>query len=160
MKIIAWNCQGLGHDPAICSLLTLQKEDPNILFLSETKMDRGKIEWLQWHLGLINMVVKDCDGRSGGLAFFWHNGINFHLRTTSWLYIDGDMVEADGFIWRLTGFYGEVKSDQKERSWQAPRTLNAGRRRPWLCLGDFNEILFRHEKDGGVPRPQICNGQN
>lgn len=27
---------------------------------------------------------------------------------------------------------------------------------PWLCAGDFNEILFQHEKEGGKPRPQAC----
>lgn len=27
---------------------------------------------------------------------------------------------------------------------------------PWLCVGDFNEILFQHEKEGGNPRSQVC----
>jgi hypothetical protein len=51
--------------------------------------------------------VKDCQGRSGGLAIFWQNGINFQLPGMSRLYIDGEVVEKDGFIWRLTGFYRE-----------------------------------------------------
>ena len=25
---------------------------------------------------------------------------------------------------------------------------------PWLCAGDFNEILFEFEKEGGAPKPQ------
>jgi exonuclease III len=113
----------------------VQKEDPDILFLTETKMDRGGIEGLRWRLGFTNMVVKDCKGKSGGLAIFWRNGVNFQLRTVSRLYIDGDVVENDGFIWRLTGFYGEPSSDKKEVSWRALRTLNASRRHPWLCMG-------------------------
>jgi hypothetical protein len=72
------------------------------------------------------------------------------------LYIDGEVVEDDGFIWRFTGFYDVPCSDRKELSWKALRTMNAARRRPWLCMGDFNEILMGHEKEGGVPKPQIC----
>ena len=28
--------------------------------------------------------------------------------------------------------------------------------KPWLCAGDFNEVLFSHEKEGGTPRSQRC----
>ena len=80
MKLIAWNCRGLGNSLAIRSLLNLQKEeDPNILFLSETKMDEKRIEGLRWKLGLTNLVVKDCKGKSGGLSIFWRKEINLQL---------------------------------------------------------------------------------
>lgn len=38
-------------------------EDPDILFLSETKIDENRISGLRWKLGLANMVVKDCNGK-------------------------------------------------------------------------------------------------
>ena len=122
-------------------------------------MDRRRIEGLRWHLGLTNLAVKDCEGRSGGLAIFWRKGVKFHLRAASRLYIDGEVEDDDGSFWRLTGFYGKPKSYRKELSWSAMRTLNVASavvRRPCLCLGDFNEILLSHEKEGGLPRPQVC----
>ena len=129
---------------------------PDILFLSETKMDRRRIEGLRWKLGLTNLVVNDCNGKSGGLAIFWRKEIDLHLRGTSRLYIDADVVEADGFVWRFTGFYGEPKSEKKDLSWKVLRTLSAARRRPWLRVGDFNEVLLGCEKEGGQPKPQGC----
>jgi len=107
MKLIAWNYRGLGNGPTIRSLLNLQKEeDPDILFLSETKMDSRRMEGLRWKLGMTNLVVKDCKGKGGGLAIFWKKEIDLHLRGVSRFYIDADVVEKDGFTWRFTGFYG------------------------------------------------------
>jgi exonuclease III len=132
-------------------LLNIQKEeDPDILFLSETKMDERRIDVFQWKLGMTNMMVKDCVGRSEGLAVFWKREVNVHVRMMSRFYIDADVTEVDGFVWRLTDFYGEPSSERKHLSWQALRVLNAARRHPWLCMGDFNEILLGCEKEGGA----------
>ena len=66
MKIIAWNCRGLENTSAVRGLLDLQKlESPDILFLSETKMDWKRIERFRWILKMPNLVVKDCNGLSG-----------------------------------------------------------------------------------------------
>ena len=132
MRQITWNCQGLGNGPTVRSLLNIQKEDPDILFLSETKMEENKVKGFRWKLGMINCFTKDCDGRSGGLALFWKNGVDLHVRAVSRLYIDVDVTENDGFIWWFMGFYGEPSSDKKDLSWHALRVLNAARRRPWI----------------------------
>ena len=99
MKLIAWNCQWLGNALAVHGLLNIQKqEDPDILFLSETKMEENKVKGFRWKLGMINCFTKDCDGRSGGLALFWKNGVDLHVRAVSRLYIDVDVTENDGLI--------------------------------------------------------------
>jgi exonuclease III len=71
MKICGWNGWGVGNGPAVRGLCDLiNKEDPDVLFLSETKMDRRRIKGLRWKLGRPNVIVKDSVGQSGGLALF------------------------------------------------------------------------------------------
>ena len=64
------------------------------------------------------------------------------------------MLVDDGREWRLIGIYGEPRWEEKEKTWEALRTLHGRMHKPWLALGDFNEILFHHEKEGGRPRAQ------
>jgi exonuclease III len=71
MKIIARNYRELGNASTVRGLLELQKqESPDILFLSELKMDRKRMERFRWMLNIPNLMVKDCKGLSGGLAPF------------------------------------------------------------------------------------------
>jgi exonuclease III len=125
MKIAGWNSRGLRNDPAIRGLLEFQKwEDPDVLFLSEAKLTEEKIEWLKWKLRMPNMIVKNCEGRSGGLVIFWKNEINVRLiGFISKYHIDTKITEADGFVWRFTGIYREPKTELRKNTWKLLRTL-------------------------------------
>jgi exonuclease III len=117
MKLISWNCHGMGNASAVRGLLDLQKqEDPDILFLAETKMDTRKIEKFRWMLGLANMVCKSCVGKSGGLALFWRKCIYVNLQTMSKYFIDATVTTDEG-SWRFTGLYGEPNSKKKAITW-------------------------------------------
>lgn len=77
----------------------MQKEkDPDILFLSETKMDQNWMEQFRWKLGMANVVMRKCEGQSGGLAIFWKKEVTLRLNTVSRLYIDVDVVDTDGLV--------------------------------------------------------------
>lgn len=56
--------------------------------------------------------------------------------------------------WRFTSFYGESRRELRYRSWDYLRYLNTQSDLPWLCAGDFNEVLEAHEQFGGQGRPE------
>ena len=158
MKAVRWNGRGLGNQPAVQGLQDLQKEEhPDVLFLSETKLDRKGMERLKVTLNMPNMECRDCEGRSGGLAIFWKKDVNLVVRPVmSRYHIDVEITGDDGFVWRLTGMYGESKSGEKDKTWRLLKLLHGQASLPWICFGDFNEILFDSEKQGGQPRAQSC----
>jgi hypothetical protein len=69
-------------------------------------------------------------------------------------YIDVIVQESPEKIWRLTGIYGEPRWEDKYKTWDRMRELHAQNNLPWVTIGDFNEILYSHEKEGGNTRPQ------
>jgi hypothetical protein len=68
-------------------------------------------------------------------------------------YIDAK-INFEGKSWRFTGIYGEPRTKQRNRTWEAIRYLKSQDDLPWLCAGDFNEITKGEEQLGGKPRSE------
>jgi endonuclease/exonuclease/phosphatase family metal-dependent hydrolase len=86
---------------------------------------------------------------------FWRDGVNLKARLKSKYHIDAEITEEDGSKWRFTGIYGEPKLEGREATWCLLRTIRHHSDKPWICAGDFNEILMQCEKEGGTARTQI-----
>lgn len=52
-----------------------------------------------------------------------------------------NFVSSRNRVWRFTGFYGEVRRELRFQSWELLRLLKSKSDLPWLCAGDFNEVL-------------------
>lgn len=50
--------------------------------------------------------------------------------------------------WRITGFYGYPESSRRQASWNLLRSLANVSSLPWVCIGDFNDLLAANEKRG------------
>jgi hypothetical protein len=48
--------------------------------------------------------------------------------------------------------YGEPKADRRRIFWDRLRFLKAQWDGPWVCLGDFNEVLYSDEHLGANAR--------
>ncbi|BFG40545.1 hypothetical protein CerSpe_268190 [Prunus speciosa] len=154
MNMLTWNCQGLGNPSTIHALSSLiQQKVPKLVFLSETRCNKSKLETIKFRLGFSNMFVVPSRGFLGGLCLLWRDDVDLSILSYSSNHIDAtcDNIGIEG-KWRLTGFYGCPQSADRSFSWNLLSTLGQHSSLPWICFGDFNEILSVSEKRGGRTR--------
>lgn len=158
MNTLCLNCRGCGRSEAVRDIRNIvDMHNPVVLFLSETKMSANRSQDLRWRLGFPNAFGVNCDaGLGGGLVVMWKNKVNMELKTYSKYHIDMRVTEnaGDSRSWRFTGFYGDSKRSQRKESWRMLRFLRNESDLPWLCAGDFNEILHDQEQFGGNDREE------
>ena len=148
MKTFSLNCCGLGNPETVSELHTIvRKEDPNIVFLMETRLKLRNLEFLRVCLGMCGCFGVDRHGYGGGLALLWNSSVNLHIQSYSHHHIDADVLH-DGMRWRITDFYGRPERGLHSHSCAFLRRLCSVRCLPWLVLGDFNEITSLEEKWG------------
>ena len=100
------------------------------------------------------LIVPSC-GHSGGLALLWTREIDLEIKSYSNHHIDAIVSKTNSnFKWRITGFYGHPQAHLRQFSWDLLAYLKGQYQLPWICFGDFNEILSMEEKLGGLLRPQ------
>lgn len=105
---------------------------------------------LKWSLGFSQGVAVDCEGQSGGMALWWRDHVSVSVRPWCQYYIDAK-ITANSVSYRFTGIYGEPIVAERMKTWDAIRYLARQDNLPWLCAGDFNEVLFQTEQQGGNP---------
>nr|XP_023911327.1 uncharacterized protein LOC112022938 [Quercus suber] len=131
----------------------VRKREPLLVFLVKTKARVGRIRGIQAKLNYTQGIVVPSDGRSGGLALLWKEGVDVRFKSCSNAHIDVVVRESPSSpVWRATGFYGQPESEKRYISWQLLEVLGDQCEMPWIVFGDFNEIVFSHEKSGGSER--------
>ena len=153
MNCISWNCRGLGRPRAVLELTEMVKKySPSIIFLMETRSKICRLKNLRSKLKVENVHIVPRHNTGGGLALYWKNGTDLHILDSSPSHIDAVVNPGGDDAWRFTGFYGNPVTTNRELSWILLKHLCLKMDLPWLCLGDFNEIVKAEEKIGGAPR--------
>ena len=120
MSVLAWNCRGLGASPAIRTVTKVVKQKNSmVIFLVETKASIDRMKGFQNKLGFTQGIIVLSDGRSGGLALLWREGMDIHFKSCSHSHIDA-VVNGEGneSPWRVIGFYGHPNTEKRYTSWQ------------------------------------------
>ncbi|KAL5789754.1 hypothetical protein ACOSQ2_004642 [Xanthoceras sorbifolium] len=86
-------------------------------------------------------LVVNCDRRSNGLGLLWKDTIGVDLLSFSRFHIDVKISSHLNKVWHLTGLYSNLELSQKVHGWTLLYRLSSMSSLPWLCRGNFNEIL-------------------
>ena len=155
MKILSWNCRGLGNPRTIQSLGLLTKaKGPEVVFLMETKLWYKRAHLVAKKLNYEGCLVVEAIGRSGGLLLLWKQDVKVELLNYSQRHINVFITdEPGGSRWLLTYFYGNFEVSQRKGSFEL---LNSFKPTDmgWCVIGDYNEILTNDEKVGGRVRSE------
>ena len=155
MSCLSWNCRGLGNPQTKAELADLVgKKDPKMVFLMETKVDKEVVQRISRKMQYPNFFVVPCHNKGGGLALLWKDDFMLDVLTSFDNHIDGVVDQGMNDASRFIGFYGNPDTASRENSWNLLRDLSQRQNLPWVCVGDFNEILRLEEKQGWLVRPE------
>jgi hypothetical protein len=107
-----------------------------------------------WSLGYSGSFAVSSVGLSGGLALFWLQSFLVDLKGFSSHFIDVVISEEKCAPWRATFVYGEPRRELRHEFWSLLRRLRGTWDGPWICCGDFNEVLSGDEHFGSVDRSE------
>jgi hypothetical protein len=88
------------------------------------------------------------------LALFWLSSISVSIKPCNARCIDVHITPENGIKWRATFVYGEPRREFCSEFWDFLRFMRAQWDGPWLCCGDFNEVLSQDEHVGPRDRTE------
>lgn len=98
-----------------------------------------------------------CGGTSRtcrGLALIWKNEEGVEIKGSCNHYIDFEVYCEQIGRWRYMGFYGCPERGRHRESWDLIHGLASISSMPWCIIGDFNDMMFGYEKQGGHAQPR------
>ena len=111
MKLLSWNCQGLGNPWTVRSLQKLLKDQgPMVCFLMETRLDKKGFDKHCKDLPLQNKFIVKKPNGGGVMALLWKREVVVDVINYTVNHILAKVIEEDGFAWFLTRFYGWPES--------------------------------------------------
>jgi hypothetical protein len=119
-----------------------------VLCVLETQVHKTRVEGLSRTLGYDKAFAVSSSGRSGGLGIYWNNETHIEILPFSQYHIDVIVTENGCEPWRFTCVYEEAQTSQRFKTWDMLKYIKSSSSLPWVCMGDFNEVLHRSEHVG------------
>eukprot|EP00253_Pinus_taeda_P017553 PITA_17553 len=154
MKLVSWNCRGLGNPAKLEAVKDLLKSEPSdILMLQETKIEGHSlldISRVKWNKNTGKAV--SARGASEGLATLWSDNtfqLNNFQETQHWIYTELTH-KVSKLIVSLFNLYVPVNYTEKRERWYSLSSyLEQHSPNNIIIAGDLNIVLKPKEKRGG-----------
>ena len=147
MRILSYNCRGLGKSSTVlqCKKKALESK-PDVLFLMETRLAKDKGERIWQKCGFTGGWEFPREGFSGGLILARRPKQQLHIIFESKNLVHTNLMDNRGNPLSITFVYGHPYHTKRDPVWARLRELKLLSHPNWLCIGDFNQILFVNDK--------------
>ncbi|XP_057733782.1 uncharacterized protein LOC130948943 [Arachis stenosperma] len=151
MKLLSWNCRGLGRPLTIQNLKGICKSySPEVGFICETKNQSRQVEGKLRSCGFKEWFIVDPDRLSGGLAMAWRDGCTVQILQHGRFFIAASVLTAgSNDPYGVLGVY--LSSNDQHRMAQFAELTSVTQQFDGkiVLMGDFNAISNQLEKEGG-----------
>ncbi|KAG5548219.1 hypothetical protein RHGRI_013800 [Rhododendron griersonianum] len=117
----------------------------------ETKNNKVKLETIRRSFKFDSSSYVEPVGLSGGLALWWNKDVELDVELSTKNFIH--VVVTDKLLskcWAATFVYGCPVRSGRALVWEKITQIAQTERLPWLCMGDFNQVLRAEDKLGGI----------
>ncbi|KAG5549293.1 hypothetical protein RHGRI_014597 [Rhododendron griersonianum] len=116
----------------------------------ETKNNKVFLETIHRKLGFCSTTYVDPVGLSGGLALWWKIEVDIDIETSSKNIVHTIISDkSNSSVWAASFIYGSPNREGRDQVWDDLMGIGRTEILPWLCIGNFNEILSSEDKMGG-----------
>ncbi|KAG2712613.1 hypothetical protein I3760_04G135300 [Carya illinoinensis] len=139
MKLLSWNCRGLGNPRTVQDLCSMAESNkPQLVFIMETKIRKQKSERIKRRLACEGCFVVEAVGKGGGLMLLWDSNVDVEIINFSQRHINAWVGGDGGTRWFLTCFYGPPETVRRKEAWLMLKAMKPRGNEGWLIVGDFN----------------------
>lgn len=151
MRILSWNCRGLGQPSTISDLKeSLRRHLPDLVFLCETTKKNAFVRTVCKNLKFQSRwVAVEPEGQSGGLLLCWSKDtIVYHIVTSSFgIEVEFETQESKGKCWGVF-LYISSSNDIAASQWEYLLDQKRKWGENWFLVGDINDIKESDEQKG------------
>ena len=152
ISCLCWNIRGIGNSPSVRRLISLCKSHKvQIAAILEHMIDNLAMQRISCRLGLKNFT--SSNNSLSKVWLFWSDKITLDIVNCQDNFITVAVNNAP-IAYYITFIYASSHLHDKISQFQILSGLASTINGPWMVMGDFNSILYSHEKFGGNPPSQ------